>query len=115
MLDSQTIQILQKHIRRTGRSFLSYVHEAAAEYGVDKNIRYNHLVRSAAWDSASSMRMTRTPNPSASRRPMLWGQSRLSQRFDGRVTGSFTGSDTMPGPAIWLSTSCLETTDQFQI
>jgi hypothetical protein len=28
MLDSPTIQILQEHIRRTGRSFLNYVHES---------------------------------------------------------------------------------------
>jgi monooxygenase len=37
-----------------GPSILSYVHETAAEYGVDKKIRFNHLVKSAAWDSASS-------------------------------------------------------------
>lgn len=37
-----------------GPSILSYVHETAAEYGVDKKIRYDHLVKSAAWDSASA-------------------------------------------------------------
>ncbi len=37
-----------------GPSILSYVHETAAEYGVDQKIRYNHLVKTAAWDSATS-------------------------------------------------------------
>src|ERR1700679_679375 len=38
-----------------GPSILSYVRETAAEYGVDEKIRYNHLVKSAAWDSATSV------------------------------------------------------------
>ncbi|MDB5483363.1 MAG: FAD-containing monooxygenase EthA [Caulobacteraceae bacterium] len=37
-----------------GPSILRYVHETAAEYGVDKKIRFDHLVKSAAWDSAAS-------------------------------------------------------------
>ena len=37
-----------------GPSILKYVHETAAEYGVDKKIRYNHLVQNAAWDSGTS-------------------------------------------------------------
>lgn len=34
-----------------GPAILSYVKETAAEYGVDKHIRYNHLVKKAAWSS----------------------------------------------------------------
>jgi len=37
-----------------GPAILDYVRDTAAEYGVDENIRYNHLVRSAAWDSGAS-------------------------------------------------------------
>jgi cation diffusion facilitator CzcD-associated flavoprotein CzcO len=37
-----------------GPSILDYVKETAAEYGVDRHIRYNHLVRSAAWSSADA-------------------------------------------------------------
>ena len=37
-----------------GPSILNYVHETAAEYGVDQKIRYNHQVKSADWDSATS-------------------------------------------------------------
>jgi monooxygenase len=37
-----------------GPSILKYVHETAAEYGVDKHIRYGHRVKAAAWDSATS-------------------------------------------------------------
>jgi cation diffusion facilitator CzcD-associated flavoprotein CzcO len=38
-----------------GPSILNYVHETAAEHGVDKHIRYHHRVTSAAWDSAASV------------------------------------------------------------
>lgn len=34
-----------------GPSILDYVKETAAEYGVDKHIRFNHLVKSASWSS----------------------------------------------------------------
>ena len=34
-----------------GPSILNYVHETAAEYGVDQHIRYNHLAKAAAWSS----------------------------------------------------------------
>jgi len=32
-----------------GPAILSYIHDTAAEFGVDKRIRYNHLVRRASW------------------------------------------------------------------
>lgn len=34
-----------------GPAILSYIHETAAEYDVDKTIRYNHRVRRASWSS----------------------------------------------------------------
>ena len=34
-----------------GHAILSYIRETAAEYGVDKTIRYNHRVRRALWSS----------------------------------------------------------------
>ncbi|HEX4181020.1 MAG TPA: NAD(P)/FAD-dependent oxidoreductase [Caulobacteraceae bacterium] len=34
-----------------GPSILSYVHETAAEYGVDRHIRYNHLAKAASWST----------------------------------------------------------------
>ncbi len=34
-----------------GPSILSYIRETAAEYGVDKTIRYSHRVKSAEWSS----------------------------------------------------------------
>jgi monooxygenase len=34
-----------------GRAILSYIHETAAEYKVDQQIRYNHRVRRASWSS----------------------------------------------------------------
>ena len=35
-----------------GPAILDYVKETAAEYGVDKHIRFGHLVKGAAWSSA---------------------------------------------------------------
>ena len=37
-----------------GPAILKYVKQTAAEYGVDKHIRYGHSVKSAAWSSATS-------------------------------------------------------------
>ncbi|MFI4975346.1 MAG: flavin-containing monooxygenase [Caulobacterales bacterium] len=37
-----------------GPSILNYVHETAAEYGVDEHIRYDHMVRKAAWSTADA-------------------------------------------------------------
>ena len=48
-----------------GPSILSYVRETAAEYDVDKKIRYDHLVKSAAWDSATSTWTVTAERPDA--------------------------------------------------
>ena len=37
-----------------GPAILSYIRETAADFGVDKKIRYNHRVRSARWSSADA-------------------------------------------------------------
>ena len=37
-----------------GPSILDYVRDTAADHGIDRHIRYNHMVRSAAWDSATA-------------------------------------------------------------
>ena len=37
-----------------GPSILQYIRETAAEYGIDRNIRYGHRVKSAAWSSADA-------------------------------------------------------------
>jgi len=37
-----------------GPSILKYVHETAEQHGVARRIRYNHLVQSADWDSATA-------------------------------------------------------------
>ena len=34
-----------------GASILSYLHDTAREHGIDRNIRYRHRVRSAAWST----------------------------------------------------------------
>ncbi|HSM95513.1 MAG TPA: NAD(P)/FAD-dependent oxidoreductase [Rhizomicrobium sp.] len=37
-----------------GPSIRKYVRETASENGIDKNIRYHHMVKRAAWDSATA-------------------------------------------------------------
>ena len=37
-----------------GQAILNYIRETAAEYGVDKSIRYSHRVRGASWSSADA-------------------------------------------------------------
>ena len=37
-----------------GPSILKYLKETAADHGIDRHIRYQHRVKSAAWDSATS-------------------------------------------------------------
>ena len=37
-----------------GPAILSYIRETAAEYDVDKTIRYNHRVRRASWSSTDA-------------------------------------------------------------
>src|SRR5712672_1264730 len=44
-----------------GPAILSYIKEAAAENGIDKNIRYNHQVTAAEWSDADN-RWTVTVN-----------------------------------------------------
>jgi monooxygenase len=34
-----------------GPSILNYIHETAADYGIDRHIRYKHLVKSASWST----------------------------------------------------------------
>ena len=37
-----------------GASILQYVRDTAREFGIDKNIRFKHQVRSAAWSSTQA-------------------------------------------------------------
>jgi cation diffusion facilitator CzcD-associated flavoprotein CzcO len=38
-------------VMASGPAILGYIHETAAEYGIDKAIRYSHRVRCASWSS----------------------------------------------------------------
>jgi monooxygenase len=38
-----------------GHSILKYINETAKDYGVDKHIRFNHLVKRAAWSSKDAL------------------------------------------------------------
>ena len=45
-----------------GPSILSYLHETASEFEIDKNIRYNQLVSNASWSSENSQWIVQVNN-----------------------------------------------------
>jgi cation diffusion facilitator CzcD-associated flavoprotein CzcO len=90
-----------------GPSILNYVKETAAKYGIDRHIRYNHRVTTAAWSSADARWMVTAAGPD--------GEVRLSCNFLFMCSGyynyarghspEFAGSDDFAGrivhPQFW--------------
>src|SRR5262249_54742121 len=87
-----------------GPAILKYVHETAKEYGVDKNIRYQHLVKKAAWstkDSAWTVEALRkdtgeTVRFTCSRLLMCWGYYSYREGF----TPEFEGLEDYKGRIV---------------
>jgi monooxygenase len=52
-----------------GPSILNYVRETAAEYGVDKHIRYRHQVKRASWSSETATWTVEVERGGPARRP----------------------------------------------
>ncbi|HEY0942883.1 MAG TPA: NAD(P)/FAD-dependent oxidoreductase [Steroidobacter sp.] len=47
-----------------GASILKYVRDTAREYGIDRNIRFNHRVKRAAWSTADALWTVEAQQPS---------------------------------------------------
>ena len=87
-----------------GPSILKYLNETAADYGIDRHIRYQHRVKSAAWDSATS-RWTVDIERGADRAPdhvtcnflhMCAGYYNYAQGY----RPPFPGEDRFRGPVV---------------
>ena len=65
-----------------GPSILSYIRDTAAEYGVDKTIRYNHRVRRASW-SSDQARWTVEAETGPTKR---WSNSRATSSISAPAT-----------------------------
>ena len=92
-----------------GPSILSYLKEAAAEYGIDENIRYSHKVIAADWSDADNRwTVTRRPRRRGgrrSRRSFLFAAHRLLQLRRGLLArvprAPRTSTGTIVHPQHW--------------
>jgi cation diffusion facilitator CzcD-associated flavoprotein CzcO len=92
-----------------GSSILRYVKETAAEYGVDRHIRYGHRAVRAAWsseDSAWTVEVERvetgeTVRLTAELRPDVLGLLQLPGRHTPRVRGSERFAGAIVHPQQW--------------
>ncbi|KAA0085425.1 NAD(P)/FAD-dependent oxidoreductase [Mycolicibacterium sp. P9-64] len=85
-----------------GPSILNYIKEAAAENGIDKNIRYNHQVTAAEWSDADN-RWTVTVNTGAEEKTLtasfLFATTGY-YNYDQGYTPTFPGSDDFAGTIV---------------
>jgi cation diffusion facilitator CzcD-associated flavoprotein CzcO len=87
-----------------GDSILAYVRETAAEYGIDRNIRYHTKVVGASWSSADArwtvqVENTETGEPSAVSCKWLFCASGY-YRYDEGFTPHFEGRERFGGPIV---------------
>jgi cation diffusion facilitator CzcD-associated flavoprotein CzcO len=71
-------------------SILNYIRETAAEFGVDKEIRYGHRVRHASWSTAEALWTIEADNGEAEAGPASSMQSSLSPQHSALGTERFT-------------------------
>ena len=90
-----------------GPSILSYIKEAAAENGIDKNIRYNHQVTAAEWSDADN-RWTVTVNTGAEEKTLTasflfatTGYYNYDQGYSPTFPGSEDFAGTIVHPQHW--------------
>jgi len=87
-----------------GPSILSYLHETATEFGIDKNIRYNQLVSDASWSSEKSL-WTITVHNKDSANPLQYTCNYLYMcsgyySYKGGYTPEFPGIESFSGQVI---------------
>jgi monooxygenase len=90
-----------------GPSILSYIKEAAAENGIDKNIRYSHQVTAAEWSDADN-RWTVTVNTGAEEKTLTasflfatTGYYNYDQGYSPTFPGSEDFAGTIVHPQHW--------------
>jgi monooxygenase len=83
-------------------SILAYVRETAAEYGIDRNIRYDTKVTAASWSSADALwTVTLSAGDSESVITCRWLLCAAGYyRYDEGFTPRFEGRERFAGPVI---------------
>ena len=87
-----------------GPSILKYIHETASENHIEKNIRYNHQVKSASW-SSDQARWTIEARQNGGSEPVRISCNLLLMcsgyySYKGGYTPQFEGQDLFQGPII---------------
>jgi cation diffusion facilitator CzcD-associated flavoprotein CzcO len=87
-----------------GDSILAYLRETAAEYGIDRNIRYHVKVTGASWSSADSRWTVAVENAETGERSALrcrWLFAAAGYyRYDQGFTPQFAGRERFRGPVV---------------
>jgi cation diffusion facilitator CzcD-associated flavoprotein CzcO len=85
-------------------SILAYLRETAAEYGIDRHIRYRTKVASAEWSSADARWTVHVENTETGQRSTLrcaWLFCAAGYyRYDGGFTPEFAGRERFRGPVV---------------
>ncbi|MGH3248694.1 MAG: flavin-containing monooxygenase [Trebonia sp.] len=85
-------------------SILAYLRETAAEYGIDRHIRYHTTVVAAAWSSADACWTVTTENTETGAQDTVTCRWLLSAsgyyRYDGGFTPDFAGRERFRGPIV---------------
>ncbi|MGN6517000.1 MAG: flavin-containing monooxygenase [Rhizomicrobium sp.] len=87
-----------------GPSILKYVRGTASENGIDKHIRYNHMVKRASWDSATA-RWTVEAEMGAQKQPVRFTCNFLFMcsgyyAYSGGHDPEFSGRDSFKGRIV---------------
>jgi len=85
-------------------SILAYVRETAAEYGIDRRIRYHCKVHSAAWSTADARWTVEVEHTDTGERSVIrchWLFSAAGYyRYDQGFTPEFAGRERFEGPVV---------------
>jgi len=85
-----------------GPSILNYIHETARDFGIERHIRYKHLVKSASWSSEDA---AWTVEATANGKPVRFTCNFLFlcggyYSYEGGYTPDFPGADTFQGRIV---------------
>jgi cation diffusion facilitator CzcD-associated flavoprotein CzcO len=87
-----------------GASILQYLHDTVSEYGIDRSIRFNHRVTTAAWSSGTStwtvdVQVEGASEPTTFTADFLYACSGY-YRYDHGYTPDFPGVDRFAGQVV---------------
>ncbi len=89
-----------------GPSILKYVNETAREYGIDRNIRFNHRVKSAAWSTSEALWTVDVERTSGAHTELVQFTCNFLfmcsgyYKYDAGYTPDFAGTDSFAGRIV---------------